>query len=330
MPRIVSDEQILSCPRESFSGACKALFFLQRLRQASEKQPMLRSGSRQDAIGACDQIALQQFGLGVAAAIPLEAGEVAHEDQNVQIIWPEHFAFDRKHALIVPLRLISSQELYVSDGTPAGTHPLKDLGPGVILEYANCLTVEGNKLYFNANGSDGRGFGPWIGDGTDAGTQDINPGGGIGNGHCLDRQPGFANAGNEVLFNGRDPSRGRELFRSDGTAAGTALVRDIVPGAEDADPQRFVSLGGRARFTVLQSAKFNLEDEEPWCSDGTAQGTLPLGDLNPGSDSSQPRSLTRVGPWLVFSAVSPPLLDRRLWRSDSTSAGTVPLLPNLN
>lgn len=286
MPRIVSDEQILSCPRESFSGACKALFFLQRLRQASEKQPMLRSGSRQDAIGACDQIALQQFGLGVAAAIPLEAGEVAHEDQNVQIIWPEHFAFDRKHALIVPLRLISSQELYVSDGTPAGTHPLKDLGPGVILEYANCLTVEGNKLYFNANGSDGRGFGPWIGDGTDAGTQDINPGGGIGNGHCLDRQPGFANAGNEVLFNGRDPSRRRELFRSDGTAAGTALVRDIVPGAEDADPQRFVSLGGRARFTVLQSAKFNLEDEEPWCSDGTAQGTLPLSDLNPGSDSS--------------------------------------------
>ena len=226
---------------------------------------------------------------------------------------------------------ISSQELYVSDGTLAGTHPLKDLGPGVILAYRNCLTVAGSRLYFNADGSDGRGFGPWISDGTDAGTVDVNPGG-ISNGFCAgqqQQQQGFANAGNEVLFAAHDSTRGLELFRSDGTAAGTALVRDIVPGAEDSLPRRFVSLGSRACFSVEQGGRFSLDDEEPWCSDGTAQGTLPLGDLNPGSESSQPRSLTRIGPWLVFSAFSPPMLDRRLWRSDGTSAGTVVLSPNV-
>jgi ELWxxDGT repeat protein len=73
---------------------------------------------------------------------------------------------------------------------------------------------------------------------------------------------------------------------------------------------------------VGQGGSFGDIDLEPWCSDGTAQGTLPLGDLNPGTDSSRPLSLTGIGNYLLFSALSP-TLGRRIWRSDGTADGTI-------
>ncbi|HEY2395560.1 MAG TPA: hypothetical protein VGH81_06195 [Rudaea sp.] len=214
-------------------------------------------------------------------------------------------------------------QIYVSDGTADGTHPLKDLGPDNTLVYFNCLSVAGDRLYFNGDDSTANGIGPWISDGTAAGTHDINPGG-IDNGSfCLGN--GFASAGNKVLFQARDKTRGYELFRSDGTEGGTALVRDIVPGPDEADsssPNDFVSIGTRACFSVGQGGFYGDVDVEPWCSDGTAQGTLPLGDLNPGTDSSLPLSLTGVGNYLLFSAFSP-TLGRRIWRSDGSADGTI-------
>ena len=216
--------------------------------------------------------------------------------------------------------------VYVSDGTPGGTHPLKDLGVSNNLVYLGCLSVVGNRLYFDANGNDGKGEGPWVSDGTDAGTLDINPGGMTGN-SCLVGIPGFAGAGNKVVFTASDASRGSELWRTDGTAAGTAFVRDIAPGLPGSRPTRFVSIGKFACFSAKQDG---ADDEEPWCSDGTAQGTVPLGDLNSGSDGSQPLSFTRVGNALVFSAFSPPTYNRRMWRSDGTLNSAVPLSSGYN
>jgi ELWxxDGT repeat protein len=214
-------------------------------------------------------------------------------------------------------------ELYITDGSAQGTHPLKNLGPGVRLEYMSCMTVVGDRLYFNADGSDGNGFGVWISDGTDAGTVDIHPST-IGYGFCTLGEPGFAKAGTKVLFQASDSTHSYELFRTDGTLAGTALVRDLVPGPDSADssaPTNFISLGALACFSVAQGGDFGNDDVEPWCSDGTAQGTVPLGDLNPGTDSSQPTSWTRVGNYALFGALSP-TLGRRIWRSDGTSVGT--------
>lgn len=216
--------------------------------------------------------------------------------------------------------------LYISDGTPAGTHPLKDLGPGTNLIYSSCLSVVGNRIYFIASGSDGKGFGAWISDGTDAGTVDINPGG-MSYGGCAPGVPGFAAAGSKVLFQASDAPRGSELWRTDGTVAGTTFLRDIVPGAPGSSPTRFVSIGNHACFSAKQDG---ANDEEPWCSDGTAQGTVSLGDLNSGSDGSQPLSFTRVGNALVFSAFSPPTYNRRMWRSDGTLDSAVPLSSGYN
>ena len=41
---------------------------------------------------------------------------------------------------------------------------------------------------------------------------------------------------------------------------------------------------------------------ELWQSDGTEQGTVQVEDINPGSDGSWPKELTRVGDMLLFAA----------------------------
>lgn len=71
------------------------------------------------------------------------------------------------------------QELWVTDGTPAGTHLARDIQPGAGSSYPQSLTAAGGRLYFTANdGEHGREL--WVSDGTEAGTRivdDLNPGG---------------------------------------------------------------------------------------------------------------------------------------------------------
>ena len=48
-------------------------------------------------------------------------------------------------------------------------------------------------------------------------------------------------AGGALLFNAFTPQTGNELWRSDGTAAGTQMLQDIVPGPESSNPSGFIS-----------------------------------------------------------------------------------------
>src|SRR2546422_436501 len=67
-----------------------------------------------------------------------------------------------------------------------------------------------------------------------------------------------------------DDTHGSELWKSDGTAAGTALVKDILPGAASSYPFRLANVNG----TLLFWANFEAHGPELWMSDGTAAGTL--------------------------------------------------------
>jgi len=51
---------------------------------------------------------------------------------------------------------------------------------------------------------------------------------------------------------------------------------------------------------------------EPWRSDGTAAGTVRLGDLNPGRDASSPGPFTAAGAW-IFTGAYDPEHGRELW-----------------
>jgi ELWxxDGT repeat protein len=63
------------------------------------------------------------------------------------------------------------------------------------------------------------------------------------------RQMGYiAGFGNSVYFAANDGSTGQELWFSNGTAAGTRLVKDIVPGAGSSAPHSIVAAGNLAFF----------------------------------------------------------------------------------
>jgi ELWxxDGT repeat protein len=184
-------------------------------------------------------------------------------------------------------------ELWVSDGTPAGTSLLKDINTvkgGS--SYPEHLTRVGNLLFFNA--TDGvHGFELWKTDGTAAGTvmvKDINPGG--ADSFPLD----LTNVNGTLFFDATDGVHGDELWKSDGTAAGTVLVKDIVPGDLSSAPQELTDVNG----TLFFAARNQTHGLDLWRSDGTAAGTVLV--KNPFLPSNpDPAQLTSVNGYLFYT-----------------------------
>jgi ELWxxDGT repeat protein len=100
---------------------------------------------------------------------------------------------------------------------------------------------------------------------------------------------------------------GRELWKSDGTAAGTVRVKDIFPGTFDffgytypnsSYPEELTAVGGTLFFVATNGRK----GRELWRSDGTAASTVRVMDILPGAVGSYPSNLTRMGGRLFFTA----------------------------
>lgn len=213
---------------------------------------------------------------------------------------------------------ISGAELWVSDGTTTGTVRVKDIVTSTLSSNPTSLTVAGNTLFFNAN--DGvNGAELWRSDGTSTGTfqvRDINAAPNIGS------QPGpLVALGGSVLFSADDGSaaHGRELWKSDGSSAGTVLLKDINPGVGLAsNPANFTNVNG----TIFFVADDGQSGNEIWKSDGTTAGTLRVSDIVAGAGSSFPANLTALNGTLFFSATVSSS-GTELWKSDGTAPGTV-------
>lgn len=123
--------------------------------------------------------------------------------------------------------------------------------------------------------------------------------------------------GNQVFFAAQTASDGVELWKSDGTAAGTSLVKDIAPGRMNSQPDSLAVLGNRVFFRADDGSL----GPELWASDGSAAGTQPVKSIYPGSGSA-PDELTAAGNALFFSA-DDGIHGRELWKSDGTEAGTL-------
>jgi ELWxxDGT repeat protein len=209
-------------------------------------------------------------------------------------------------------------EIWISDGTEAGTHVLKDIFPGPgngLWQYANYFVDIGGVRYFTAQ--DGvHGVELWRSDGSAAGTTmvlDIDPGpenGGV---------PLPVDLGGFMILRADTVAHGAELWVSDGTAAGTHLLVDLNPGPGSGVGNELRPLNGGVLFAGNDGAS----GYEPWWSDGTIAGTMPLLDIRPGPESSIFPGMfgTGLGSWFLFPA-DDGVHGGEPWRTDGTAAGT--------
>jgi ELWxxDGT repeat protein len=223
----------------------------------------------------------------------------------------------------------SGRELWKTNGTEAGTQLVLKINPGRRDgSDPRDLTICNGRLYFSAHRDlDGREL--WSTNGTAAGTEivkDINEAVGEGSdpAELTVYDPGDG-TGLLLMFTADDGKRGRELWKTNGTEAGTQLVMKINPGRRDgSDPQHLIVYRDRLYF----SAHRDLDGRELWSSNGTAAGTEIVRDINEavgeGSDPSQLYVFDvggASGP-LLFFAANDGKNGNQLWTTNGTDAGT--------
>jgi len=145
---------------------------------------------------------------------------------------------------------IHGYELWKSDGTPEGTVMVKDINPGSETSSANSqLFLFNNELYFGAT--------------------DI---------YSYDEET------SEEVNN-------HELWKTDGTEAGTVMVKNIN-STGSSDVSDFIIFNNELYFSATDIYSYDEETDEEisnyelWKTDGTAEGTVMVADLNPTGSSS--------------------------------------------
>ncbi len=226
-------------------------------------------------------------------------------------------------------------ELWKSDGTSAGTGMVMDSNPGTTYSFPFNLTNVGGTLFFQ-NNDGSHGYELWMSNGTSTGTalvKDIFPGsfqGPYGGYYPNSSSPGaLTNVGGTLFFAAQDATYGREVWRSDGTAAGTVRLGG-------SGPSNLTNVSG----TLFFSAYDSTHGVELWQSNGTSTGTVLVKDIFPGvskityysyfgglyyeylPNRSAPGNLTNVRGLLFFSATDGSH-GYELWQSDGTDSGTV-------
>jgi ELWxxDGT repeat protein len=217
----------------------------------------------------------------------------------------------------------SGRELWRTDGTTEGTYLVKDINEGSADSDPRNLVVVNDKLFFRATTAvAGREL--WVTDGTPAGTSlvyDANPGTASSN-YSWDRDiykgESIAGFNGNAYFYADDGSPGAELWKTDGTAAGTVLVKDMHDTYADAAIMFLVSVNSHLVIGALRDHRVQL-----WTSDGTSPGTVTVGNIGVwGAGNQFPTSRDILNNYLYFGAVDGDSYNDELWRTDGTTANT--------
>ena len=237
----------------------------------------------------------------------------------------------------------NGRELWRSNGTASGTFMIKDIYPGVTGSIPRDLVEANGLVYFTANnGNNGREL--WKTDGTAGGTVMVTDiASGALSAFSLDPdtsltsafspQEGRAlgwttNVNGTVFFEANDGKTGFELWKTDGTAANTVQVKNISPDSlstiGSSTPVGLCAVGNTLYFSAdnYNPVTGISNGRELWKSDGTANGTSMVRDINPGSAPSYPGNFYSFNNKLYFTIEYPSSSSGGLWVSDGTALTT--------
>jgi len=203
-----------------------------------------------------------------------------------------------------------------TDGSVVGTQVLTSTAransPGVI--------VNGRALFLGSNGG---GSALVVSDGTPGGTSSFNVAGLTGFSGFL--KTALVAVNDVVYFGGSDATHGVELWKTDGTQGGTAIVKDLFLNSSSSTPQGFTRVDDRVFFTATTPDA----GKELWTSDGSDIGTNRVKDIRSGLQDSTPDMLTALNGILYFVA-NDGSHDIELWRTDGTEGNTSLALGDFN
>lgn len=197
-------------------------------------------------------------------------------------------------------------EPWLSDGTPAGTTMLADLNAGVDYAFSSphALAKLGTSLLFVARTTSGS-LNLHRSNGTAAGTTVLKTG--------LSSVDAIVSNGTRAWF----VSQRNQLWTTDGTAAGTVMLKQFGLLTFDDSAQELTLIGQNLAFTGYEAST----GWELWTSDGSAAGTRMVKDLVASTNAGGPYSLAVMSGTLYFWLAG--TTGSALWKSDLTAAGTV-------
>jgi ELWxxDGT repeat protein len=220
--------------------------------------------------------------------------------------------------------------LWKSDGTAAGTTLIKTLHEFQPWTISSIVGVNNRVLFWATNGATTE---LWTSDGTTAGTSILIPEFGMSAKRWASHASSAgmsllipSTAGSKVfddvmLFIRLHPTLGLELWKTDGTSAGTQLVENLNPTF---DPDHsgcgtggIVEMDGREYFLIADGN----DGMGLWRSDKTSSGTTLLFSFRCGTPITNPLFLVGAEHKLFFSA-DDGIHGQELWTSDGTTAGT--------
>jgi len=218
-------------------------------------------------------------------------------------------------------------EVWMTDGTSAGTELLKDIEVGSDGSLPADFVVADDVFYFTAF-TTGVGTQLWKSDGTSANTvavKDMDPNSTL---RDIDMFGGDFLYGNVkqagvdkglLFFAAKNGDYGIELWKSDGTDSGTTMVKDLMAGVNySSRPRDFVEFDHAVYF----SAAAVDNSRNLWKTDGTEAGTVMIKSFGP----DELRGIEQRGTFLLLDIQKGS--NREVWRSDGTASGTYLLKTN--
>lgn len=207
--------------------------------------------------------------------------------------------------------------LWATDGTAAGTKFLmRERGIHSSREILSTRLGPDRILFTQDKGNS-----LWVTDGTRLGTRRVRSFPSCATGAAfqhIKHLTGWPEL-NFALFSGCTTGYGHELWRTDGTAEGTYLVRNIMIGTGSSEPAYFYRYGGNRIYFAATS---DQHGREIWRTDGTRETTRLVADIRSGTTSSNPRWFARFNNRIVFAAEINGFGFHWLHSTNGTSAGT--------